>query len=209
MKKIITLLMALTMCAAIHAQEIEKPRQIPLRATSTASSWGEAKFKTVDGVLYAVGYEGTRDWILVRYPAGSRNESYTVHPYCRRIARGAFQGQPTSRRSTSLPLSVTLATMPSQIVPHSQVSTSEKRAKRVLIQVSGVQRHATTAMPARWHATISLAATVPLPTTVCRSSSTQTIPRVPSSKTEYKKTLIPISRSLSFVPNHTLVPVNQ
>ena len=84
MKKIMTLLMALTMCAAIHAQEIEKIDQFPFM--------GEAKFKTIDGVLYAVGYEGTRDWILVRYPAGSRNESYTIHPYCRRIARGAFQG---------------------------------------------------------------------------------------------------------------------
>ena len=31
------------------------------------------KFKSIDGVLYAVGYEGTKDWILVRYPAGSRN----------------------------------------------------------------------------------------------------------------------------------------
>lgn len=63
-------------------------------------------------------------------------------------------------------------------------------------------------IPTRWHATISLAAPVPLPTKVCRSSSTQTIPRVPSSKTEYKITLIPISRSLSFVPDHTLVPEN-
>ena len=50
------------------------------------------KFKTIDGVLYAIGYEGTKDWILVRYPAGSRNTTYTVHPNCRRIARGAFEG---------------------------------------------------------------------------------------------------------------------
>ena len=91
MKKIITLLMALTMCAAIHAQEIEKLDKFP-SGYINGVFMGEAKFKTVDGVLYAVGYEGTRDWILVRYPAGSRNESYTVHPYCRRIARGAFQG---------------------------------------------------------------------------------------------------------------------
>ena len=34
----------------------------------------------------------TKDWILVRYPAGSRNATYTVHPNCRRIARGAFEG---------------------------------------------------------------------------------------------------------------------
>ena len=50
------------------------------------------KYKTIDGVLYAVGYEGTKDWILVRYPAGSRNTVYYVHPNCRRIARGAFEG---------------------------------------------------------------------------------------------------------------------
>ena len=50
------------------------------------------KYKTIDGVLYAVGYEGTKDWILVRYPAGSRATAYTVHPNCRRIARGAFEG---------------------------------------------------------------------------------------------------------------------
>jgi hypothetical protein len=50
------------------------------------------KYKTIDGVLYAVGYEGTKDWILVRYPAGSRNTIYHVHPNCRRIARGAFEG---------------------------------------------------------------------------------------------------------------------
>ena len=50
------------------------------------------KYKTIDGVLYAVGYEGTKDWILVRYPAGSRNTTYNVHPNCRRIARGAFEG---------------------------------------------------------------------------------------------------------------------
>ena len=86
-----TLLMALTMCAAIHAQEIQKLDKFP-SGYINGVFMGEAKFKTVDGVLYAVGYEGTRDWILVRYPAGSRNESYTVHPYCRRIARGAFQG---------------------------------------------------------------------------------------------------------------------
>ena len=50
------------------------------------------KFKSIDGVLYAVGYEGTKDWILVKYPAGSRNTVYYVHPNCRRIARGAFEG---------------------------------------------------------------------------------------------------------------------
>ena len=28
----------------------------------------------------------------MHYPAGSRNTTYTVHPNCRRIARGAFEG---------------------------------------------------------------------------------------------------------------------
>ena len=70
MKKIITLLLALTMSLAIHAQEIEK----------------------ID--KFASGYiNGTyKDWILVRYPAGSRATTYNVHPNCRRIARGAFEG---------------------------------------------------------------------------------------------------------------------
>ena len=90
MKKIITLLMALTMCAAIHAQEIEKLDKFP-SGYINGVFMGEAKFKTVDGVLYAVGYEGTRDWILVRYPAGSRNESYTVHP---EVARYNLSGRP-------------------------------------------------------------------------------------------------------------------
>ena len=86
-----TLLMALTMCTAIHSQEIEQVDKFP-SGYINGVYMGEAKYKTIDGVLYAVGYEGTRDWILVRYPAGSRNETYTVHSYCRRIARGAFEG---------------------------------------------------------------------------------------------------------------------
>ena len=89
MKKIITLLMALTMCAAIQAQEIEK---IDKFASGYINGTYMNKYKTIDGVLYAVGYEGTKDWILVRYPAGCRNATYTVHPNCRRIARGAFEG---------------------------------------------------------------------------------------------------------------------
>ena len=91
MKKMMTLLLALTMSAAIQAQEIEKVDKFT-SGYINGVYMGEAKFKTIDGVLYAVGYEGTRDWILVRYPAGSHNDSYTVHPYCRRIARGAFEG---------------------------------------------------------------------------------------------------------------------
>jgi hypothetical protein len=91
MKKLITILMALTMCSALHAQTVEELNKFP-SGYINGVFMGEAKFKTIDGVLYAVGYEGTRDWILVRYPAGSRNETYTVHPYCRRIARGAFEG---------------------------------------------------------------------------------------------------------------------
>ena len=89
MKKIMTLLMALTMCAAIHAQEIEKVDKF---TSGYINGTYMNKYKTIDGVLYAVGYEGTKDWILVRYPAGSRNITYSVHPNCRRIARGAFEG---------------------------------------------------------------------------------------------------------------------
>ena len=90
MKKIMILLMALTMCAvAIHAQEIEKVDKF---TSGYINGTYMNKYKTIDGVLYAVGYEGTKDWILVRYPAGSRNTTYTVHPNCRRIARGAFEG---------------------------------------------------------------------------------------------------------------------
>ena len=89
MKKIITLLLALTMSLAIHAQEIEK---IDKFASGYINGTYMNKYKTIDGVLYAVGYEGTKDWILVRYPAGSRATTYNVHPNCRRIARGAFEG---------------------------------------------------------------------------------------------------------------------
>ena len=89
MKKITTLLLALTMSAAVHAQEIEK---IDKFASGYINGTYMNKYKTIDGVLYAVGYEGTKDWILVRYPAGSRATAYNVHPNCRRIARGAFEG---------------------------------------------------------------------------------------------------------------------
>ena len=89
MKKTITVLLALAMSAALHAQEIEKIDKFP---SGYINGNYVNKYKTIDGVLYAVGYEGTKDWILVRYPAGCRNITYTVHPNCRRIARGAFEG---------------------------------------------------------------------------------------------------------------------
>ena len=91
MKKIMTLLLALMMSVALYAQEIEKVDKFP-SGYINGVYMGEAKYKTIDGVLYAVGYEGTKDWILVRYPAGCRNTTYTVHQNCRRIARGAFEG---------------------------------------------------------------------------------------------------------------------
>ena len=89
MKKVLFLLVALMMSAAVNAQEIEKVDKF---ASGYINGTYMNKYKTIDGVLYAVGYEGTKDWILVRYPAGSRNATYTVHPNCRRIARGAFEG---------------------------------------------------------------------------------------------------------------------
>jgi len=89
MNKFIPLLIALIMSTDIHAQEIEK---IDKFTSGYINGTYMNKYKTIDGVLYAVGYEGTKDWILVRYPAGSRNTTYNVHPNCRRIARGAFEG---------------------------------------------------------------------------------------------------------------------
>ena len=83
------LLFALMMSAAVKAQEIEKVDKF---TSGYINGTYMNKYKTIDGVLYAVGYEGTKDWILVRYPAGCRNTTYTVHQNCRRIARGAFEG---------------------------------------------------------------------------------------------------------------------
>jgi len=77
------------MSTAIKAQEIEK---IDKFTSGYINGTYMNKYKAIDGVLYAVGYEGTKDWILVRYPAGSRNTTHTVHENCRRIARGAFDG---------------------------------------------------------------------------------------------------------------------
>ena len=89
MRKVLFVMLALIMSTAIKAQEIEK---IDKFASGYINGTYMNKYKTIDGVLYAVGYEGTKDWILVRYPAGSRNTTYNVHPNCRRIARGAFEG---------------------------------------------------------------------------------------------------------------------
>ena len=89
MRKVLFLLFALIMSTAVKAQEIEKVDKF---TSGYINGTYMNKYKTIDGVLYAVGYEGTKDWILVRYPAGSRNTTYTVHENCRRIARGAFEG---------------------------------------------------------------------------------------------------------------------
>ena len=89
MKKLFTMLLVLVMSTTVNAQEIEK---VDKYTSGYINGTYMNKYKTIDGVLYAVGYEGTKDWILVRYPAGSRNTTYNVHPNCRRIARGAFEG---------------------------------------------------------------------------------------------------------------------
>lgn len=90
MKKVVLLLVALfEMSITGYAQEIEKVDKF---TSGYINGNYVNKYRTIDGVLYAVGYEGTKDWILVRYPAGSRNTTYTVHQNCRRIARGAFEG---------------------------------------------------------------------------------------------------------------------
>jgi hypothetical protein len=89
MRKVLFLLLALMLSTAINAQDIEKTDKF---TSGYINGTYMNKYKSIDGVLYAVGYEGTKDWILVRYPAGSRNTTYNVHPNCRRIARGAFEG---------------------------------------------------------------------------------------------------------------------
>lgn len=89
MMKQILVLLALIVTTDIYAQEIEKVDKF---TSGYINGTYVNKYKTIDGVLYAVGYEGTKDWILVRYPSGSRNTTYTVHQNCRRIARGAFEG---------------------------------------------------------------------------------------------------------------------
>ena len=89
MRYCILLFLALMMSLKGKAQEIET---IDKFASGYINGTYMNKFKSIDGVLYAVGYESTKDWILVRYPAGSRNTIYHVHSNCRRIARGAFEG---------------------------------------------------------------------------------------------------------------------
>ena len=89
MRYCLLLLLVFAMSHRGNAQEIET---IDKFTTGYINGTYMNKYKTIDGVLYAVGYEGTKDWILVRYPAGSRNTVYHVHPNCRRIAKGAFEG---------------------------------------------------------------------------------------------------------------------
>ena len=89
MRKVLFLLFALLLSMSTNGQEIEK---LDKYTSGYINGTYMNKYKTIDGVLYAVGYEGTKDWILVRYPAGSRQTIYNVHPNCRRIARGAFEG---------------------------------------------------------------------------------------------------------------------
>lgn len=89
MRCCLLLLLVLSTSLRGNAQEIETIEKF---ASGYINGTYMNKFKSIDGVLYAVGYEGTKDWILVRYPAGSRNTIYHVHSNCRRIARGAFEG---------------------------------------------------------------------------------------------------------------------
>ena len=89
MKRVLIILLAAVACMLCEAQEIEKIDKFP---TGYINGTYMNKYKSIDGVLYAVGYESDSNWILVRYPAGCRNTTYTVHPNCRRVARGAFQG---------------------------------------------------------------------------------------------------------------------
>ena len=61
MRKVLFLLFALMMSAAVKAQEIEKVDKF---TSGYINGTYMNKYKTIDGVLYAVGYEGTKDWIL-------------------------------------------------------------------------------------------------------------------------------------------------
>lgn len=93
MRYCLLLLLVFTMSHRGNAQEIET---IDKFTTGYINGTYMNKYKTIDGVLYAVGYEGTKDWILVRYPAGSRNTVYHVHPNCRveEVARYNLSGHP-------------------------------------------------------------------------------------------------------------------
>lgn len=53
----------------------------------------DEKYTSIDGVLYAIGYNSSNEyWVLVKYPANKPETTYTVHPKCYRIGRGAFEG---------------------------------------------------------------------------------------------------------------------
>ena len=58
MKKVLFLLLALMMSTAVKAQEIEKVDKF---TSGYINGTYMNKYKTIDGVLYAVGYEGTKD----------------------------------------------------------------------------------------------------------------------------------------------------
>ena len=112
MRYCLLLLLVFTMSHRGNAQEIET---IDKFTTGYINGTYMNKYKTIDGVLYAVGYEGTKDWILVRYPAGSTNTVYHVHPNCPR-------GRVIFRKSISLRQSVSLAKMLSLDASLSRVS---------------------------------------------------------------------------------------
>ena len=173
MKKIMTLLLALMMSAALYAQEIEKVDKFP-SGYINGVYMGEAKYKTIDGVLYAVGYEGTKDWILVRYPAGCKNDTYTVHPYCRRIARGAFEG------AAYLPSICQRQSVISAMMPL-RVASLFKAFLSVTPALPPVALKPTrAAMLRKWRAIISLVVPAIPTTRAYKSSSTQTTAPKPS-----------------------------
>lgn len=126
MRKAFFLLLALMMGMAMQAQDIEKTDKF---TTGYINGTYVNKYKTIDGVLYAVGYEGTQDWILVRYPAGSRNTTYTVHPNCRRIAVPS-RAPPIFVSSTCPRASATSARTPSRDARRCRASTSATATQR-------------------------------------------------------------------------------
>ena len=58
MKKVLFLLFALMMSTAVKAQEIEKVDKF---TSGYINGTYMNKYKTIDGALYAVGYEGKRE----------------------------------------------------------------------------------------------------------------------------------------------------
>lgn len=88
MKKLI--LLALLLIPAPLCQAQDTMEKIDKNPTGYITAPMPYDFGTIDGVLYV--FQGRYPYILVRYPAADRRESYTIPYYVNRISRGAFAG---------------------------------------------------------------------------------------------------------------------